>query len=158
MGNGAGLGSAWAKTRQRDHQRARVYAWEDQFIAPLDASELPFAQAQGLVNAIWSELGLRFPPEVRPMPRQARTRVADANRLTLRLPERTPSWCVLHELAHALTSAHDGRSDGHGPLFVGMYVQLLVRYMRLDRAWLLTTLNSAGIAVTVDARPLFVDG
>jgi len=144
--------------RTRDHQRARVYAWEDRVIAPRDRTMLPFAQAQGLVNAIWAELGLRYPPEVQQMPRQARRRLADANRLTLRFSEQTPSWCVLHELAHALTSAHDGRSDGHGPLFVGMYVQLLTRYMRLDPAWLLTSLAKSGIAVTEDARPLFVDG
>jgi hypothetical protein len=141
----------------RDHQRAKVYAWEDRVIVPRDQSNLPFAQAQGLVNAIWSELGLRFPPEVQRLPPQARIRVADANRLTLRLRENTPSWCVLHELAHALTSAHDGRSDGHGPLFVGIYVQLLAKYMRLDAKWLLRTLAEADIQVTAEARPLFVD-
>jgi hypothetical protein len=92
------------------------------------------------------------------MPRQARTRLADANRLTLRLPEQTPSWCVLHELAHALTSSMDGKSDGHGPMFVGIYVQLLHRYMRLDEAWLLQSLAAAGIAVRAEARPMFVDG
>jgi hypothetical protein len=142
----------------RDAQRAKVYAWEDREIAPRDRSMLPFSAAQGLVNAIWSELGLRYPPEVKPMPRQARTRLADANRLTLRLPEQTPSWCVLHELAHALTSSMDGKSDGHGPMFVGIYVQLLHRYMRLDEAWLLQSLAAAGIAVRAEARPMFVDG
>lgn len=142
----------------RDAQRAKVYAWEDREIAPRDRSMLPFSAAQGLVNAIWSELGLRYPPEVKPMPRQTRTRLADANRLTLRLPEQTPSWCVLHELAHALTSSMDGKSDGHGPMFVGIYVQLLHRYMRLDEAWLLQSLAAAGIAVRAEARPMFVDG
>lgn len=141
----------------RDKQRSKLYAWEDRFIAPCDKSHIAFAQAQSLVNAIWSELGLRFPPEVQPMPLRAHRRLADANRLTLRLRETTPSWCVLHELAHALTSAHDGLSDGHGPLFVGMYVQLLTRYMRLDPAWLLRTLAEAGIAVKPEARPLFLD-
>jgi hypothetical protein len=141
----------------RDYQRARVYAWEDRVIAPRDPTRLPFGQAQGLVNAIWLELGLQYPPEVLPMPHQARRRVADANRLALRLRVETPSWCVLHELAHALTSAHDGRSDGHGPLFVGMYVQLLARYMRLDAACLLASLRRANIQVTEDAKPVFLD-
>ncbi len=36
-----------------------------------------------------------------------------------------------------MTSTHDGVSDGHGPLFVGLYLNLLVRYLRLDRAVLL---------------------
>src|ERR1700738_1145919 len=141
----------------RDHQRARVYAWEDRVVAPLDPTTLPFAAAQGLVNAIWAEMGLHFPPAVERMPAQATTRLADASRLAIRLPAHTPSWCVLHELAHAMTTTHDGVSDGHGAVFMGMYVRLLVRYMRLDGEWLRTSLDAAGIAVDSDARPVFVD-
>ncbi len=141
----------------RDRQRARVYAWEDRVIAPRDTTTLPFAAAQGLVNAIWSEMGLRFPPAVAPLPPQATTRVADATRLTLRLPPHTPSWCLLHELAHAMTSTHDGHSDGHGPAFMGLYVQLLVRYMRLDETWLMTSLAQANITANPTARPVFLD-
>jgi hypothetical protein len=141
----------------RDHQRARVYAWEDRVVALRDPTTLPFAAAQGLVNAIWAEMGLHFPPAVEPMPAQATTRLADASRLTIRLPAHTPSWCILHELAHAMTSTHDGVSDGHGAVFMGVYVRLLVRYMRLDAAWLHTSLDAAGIAVDSDARPVFLD-
>jgi len=64
---------------------------------------------------------------------------------------------VLHELAHAMTSDADGRSDGHGPLFVGVYVQLIVRYLRLDPLTLIASLQAAGIEVARDARPVFVD-
>ena len=142
----------------RDRQRSRVYAWEDQVVAPRDPSVVAFAAAQGMVDAIWSEMGLRHPPRVAPMPAQARARIADANRLALRLHATTPSWCVLHELAHAMTTTHDGRSDGHGPGFVGMYVQLLARYLRLDRDWLLRSLGAAGVAVSVEAQAVFVDG
>jgi hypothetical protein len=100
-----------------------------------------------MVDAIWSEMGLRYPPLVEPLPAQARTRLADASRLTLRLPPSIPSWCLLHELAHAMTSTHDGQSDGHGPIFIGIYVQLLGRYLRLDQGWLLQTLQEAGVMV-----------
>jgi hypothetical protein len=31
------------------------------------------------------------------------------------------SWCLLHEIAHAMSSTYDGLSDGHGPVFVGLY-------------------------------------
>jgi hypothetical protein len=141
----------------RDTQRSRVYAWEDRVIAPRDASQVAFAAAQGMVDAIWSEMGLHHPPRVERLPAQARTRIADANRLTLRLPASTPSWCLLHELAHAMTTTHDGRSDGHGPGFVGIYVQLLGRYLRLEQDWLLRTLTEAGIRVRTDARPVFID-
>ena len=56
-----------------------------------------------------------------------------------------------------MTSHADGRSDGHGPLFMGIYVQLLVRYLRLDRQMLISSLRSAKIEIVCDARPVFVD-
>ena len=53
-----------AMTAVRDHQRGRVYAWEERFVAPRDPSSIAFAQAQGMVDAIWADMGLRFPPKV----------------------------------------------------------------------------------------------
>jgi hypothetical protein len=141
----------------RDRQRSRVYAWENAEIAPLDGSKVAFAAAQGMVDAIWRELGLHYPPRVEPLPAQTRRRLADANRLTIRLPALTPSWCLLHELAHALTTTMDGQSDGHGPIFVGIYVQLLRQYLRLSEAEMLHSLALAGIAIVTNARPAFLD-
>jgi len=141
----------------RDEQRSRVYAWEDKIIVPRDSSLIAYAAAQGMVEAIWSELGLRYPPRVEPLPKQATTRMADGSRLALRLPLQTPSWCLLHELVHALTSTHDGHSNQHGPAYVGIYVQLLVRYLRLPQPWLLATLERARVQVDMQAQPLFVD-
>ncbi len=43
------------------------------------------------------------------------------------------------------------------PIFMGIYVQLLTRYLRLDEADLLRSLQDAGIGITRDARPVFVD-
>ena len=123
---------------------------------PRDRSRIPFPAAQGMVNAIWSETGLRYPPRVEPLPAQARTRVADADRLTLRLPRLAPSWHLLHELAHSMSTTHDGRSDGHGPVFMGIYLQLLGRYLRLDEVELLQSLAVAGIQAHANARPVFV--
>ena len=56
-----------------------------------------------------------------------------------------------------MTSHADGRSDGHGPLFTGIYVQLLARYLRLDRRMLINSLRDAKIEIHCDARPVFVD-
>jgi hypothetical protein len=56
-----------------------------------------------------------------------------------------------------MTSHVDGRSDGHGPLFTGIYVQLLTRYLRLDRQMLINSLRDAKIEILRDARPVFVD-
>ena len=111
---------------------------------------------QAMVDAIWSEMGLLYPPAVEPLPRQARATVANANRLLIRLPERTPSWCLLHELAHAMTSSADGRSDGHGPAFMGIYVGLLIRYLRLDPIEMTRSIRVAGIAINPNARPTFL--
>jgi hypothetical protein len=141
----------------RDRQRSKVYAWEERFVAPRDPSSIAFAQAQGMVDAIWTEMGLLFPPKVEPLPRQARSTVADANRLSIRLADTSPSWWLLHELAHAMTSTHDGRSDGHGPKFMGLYARLLTRYLRVPRGALLTSLHTAGIGIDEPAEPFFID-
>ena len=144
-------------TNDRDRQRSKVYAWEERFVAPRDPSSIAFAQAQGMVDAIWAEMGLRFPPKVEPLPRQARSMVADANRLSIRLADTSPSWWLLHELAHAMTSTHDGRSDGHGPKFMGLYARLLMRYLRVPRGELLKLLHTAGIGIDEQAEPFFID-
>jgi hypothetical protein len=144
-------------TNDRDYQRSKVYAWEECFVAPRDPSSIKFAQAQGVVDATWAEMGLRFPPKVERLPRQARSTVADATRLSIRLTEPSPSWYLLHELAHAMSSTHDGQSDGHGPMFMGLYGQLLIRYLRVPAGALLKTLNAAGIEADMQAKPSFVD-
>jgi hypothetical protein len=62
----------------------------------------------------------------------------------------------LHEIAHAMTSMADGQSDGHGPIFMGVYLQLLVRYLRADEAELLQSLAGRGISLIRDARAVFL--
>ena len=141
----------------RDHQRGRVYAWEERFVAPCDSSSIAFAQAQDMVDAIWADMGLRFSPKVMRLPRQARATVADATRLVIRLSDTTSSWCLLHELAHAMSSTHEGESDGHGPRFMGLYAQLLIRYLRVPPDALGRSLHDAAIAVDMHARPVFLD-
>lgn len=141
----------------RDTQRARLYAWEDRFVAPFGGALIDFSRAQGMVDAIWSDLGLHHPPKVEPLPPQARRRLADADRMRLRLPDSVPDWVLLHELAHALSSTHDGVSDGHGPRFLGLYAQLLVRYLRIPEESLLSSLEITGLRFEREARPAFLD-
>jgi hypothetical protein len=38
-----------------------------------------------MVDAIWAEFGLHFPPKVERLPRQARSTMADATRLSIRV-------------------------------------------------------------------------
>jgi hypothetical protein len=126
-------------------------------VAPCDPTILLFSSAQAVVDAIWSDMGLRYPPAIVPLSRRATATMACANRLSIWLADQTPSWCVLHELAHAMTSDADGRADGHGPIFMGVYVRLIERYLRLDTQILIDSLQDAGIEVARDARPIFVD-
>ena len=126
-------------------------------MAPSDPTTLRFPAAQAMVDAIWSDMGLRYPPAVAPLSSRATATMARADRLSILLADRTPAWCVLHELAHAMTSHADGRSDGHGPLFMGVYLQLIVRYLRLDQRMLIDSLHDAGIVITRDAQPVFID-
>ena len=126
-------------------------------MAPRDPTTIALPRAQGMVEAIWSDMSLRYPPEVERLPRHATATLARASRLTIYLPEQTPSWCLLHEIAHAMTTTAEGHSEGHGPDFMGLYVKLLVRYLRLDEADLLSSLRQSEIRVAHDANPVFVD-
>ena len=140
----------------RDYQRSRVYRWESRIVEPRDPTMIAFPAAQAMVNAIWSDMGLRYPPVVEGLSRRARRTIASANRLSLFLPAKTPAWCLLHEIAHAMTTTVDGHSDGHGAVFIGIYVQLLTRYLRMDETALMQSLQTAGIRVALDAHPVFV--
>lgn len=141
----------------RDQPRARrVYAWEDRVVAPLDRSLVPFARMQALVDYVWGEAGLRWPPRVH-RKRPSKRVVATGSRLAIEAPAELPSWVLLHEIAHAMTADHDGAGDGHGPAFMGVYVGLLVRHARLDLGHLAATLADAGIPWDPAARPVFLD-
>ena len=125
-------------------------------IAPRAPGLVSFGEAQGMVNAIWSEMGLKYPPAVEPLPKQARATVVSASRMAIYLPERTPSWCLLHEVSHAMTSTFDGHSDGHGKLFVGIYIRLIVRYLQMDLAQLMLSINDEGIESSSTVQPAFL--
>jgi hypothetical protein len=137
---------------KRDRQRGLVYAWENAVVAPCDRSEIDRADAQAMVNAIWAECGRLYPPKVLPLPVQTRTYIGRADRLTIEISPRLPSWCLLHELAHAMTSTLEGDSDGHGPAFMAAYVTLLARYLRLDPTSLRASAMRRGISLNLERR------
>jgi len=131
-----------------DRAARELYAWEDAVVAPQDRSLVPFARLQALVDHVWAAEGRHFPPRIRPLPKQARRTVARATRTTIEAPAELPSWVLLHEIAHALTGDVDGNGLDHGADFVGVYLSLLVRHARMDRAVLEATLRQAGIGWT----------
>jgi hypothetical protein len=135
---------------------ARLYAWENRVVAPCDQSLVPFERMQAIVDHVWTTEGLRWPP--RGGPRKAtRATLATGSRLAIEAPPTLPSWILLHEIAHAMTSTMEGDGAGHGPDFVGVYVALLVRYCGIDRAMLAATLEADGIRWNPEARPSFIE-
>lgn len=144
----------------RDYQRSALYAWENAIIAPKGGAPIAYADAQALVNAVWMAQGLLYPPQVVAMPRQNRRAWAKANRLEVFLnPDRpTPTWVILHEIAHSMTGTVEGESDQHGPDYLGVYMRLVDRHLRIPMPVLMFTANKAGLRFNIAAQPSFTDG
>jgi hypothetical protein len=142
----------------RDLQRSRVYAWEEAVASPRDRSAIPFERAQMLVDGVWLAEQLLYPPRVEPMPRQARRTWATGCRTTIRLPQDrpTPTYVILHEVAHALSSTVDGDADAHDPDFVGLYMGLLDRRLRIPTPLLMFTAKQHAVAFNLAAKPRFI--
>lgn len=140
-----------------DPQRRKLYAWEDREVAPRDLSMVPYARLQGLVDHVWVQEGLSWAPLVRPLTKKARRTMARATRLAIEAPEQLATWVLLHELAHCMSSTAEERSDGHGPIFVGLYLKLLCDYARMPRAELEASLRKARIEWDPAARAVFVE-
>lgn len=140
-------------------QTKLIYAWERRVVAPRLLSQVPYEDAQAFVNGIWLALGLLYPPQVAPMPKQNRKRWADATRLAIRLPEgSTPAWVLLHEIAHALTNTVHGQGDGHGSDFMGVYMKLLDQFGNLPLALQMFSLQAEEIVFNLAAQPTFKGG
>lgn len=140
------------KPKLMDYQRQRVYDWEDQFINADKSLVLP-EQAQSLVDYIWKEEGLSHPPRVQLLTKAATRKEASANRMGLWMHERgTKTTVLLHELAHSMTSTFDGGSCQHRPRFVGVYMQLLNKYARIDLPLLMFTAKQAGVEFNFNGK------
>jgi len=142
-------------TSCRDYQRSKVYAWEREVIAPRDLTPpAPFERAQLLVDGVWLMERLFYPPRVVPLRPRITTIVATGNRLeiSLRQHQPTPTWVILHEIAHALV-----QDDGHGPDFVGLYMGLVDRHLKIPQPMLMWTAAAAGVQFNLGARPRLVE-
>ena len=138
-----------------DKQKNRIYAWEQVVVAPKDCIEISFAQIEPIVRHIWQQEGLEYPPQVLPRLRK-KTKKAEGNRVGVWFGEKTYTWIVVHELSHSMTSLCNGQSNWHGSLFMGIYCQLLSRYLHLDFQELVDSARQVGIHVKEDAKPVFV--
>lgn len=122
-----------APPQPRDFQRSRVYRWEGLHVLPHDREVLSLEACIELVDAAyrWAEPGAGIDPGWQPpvVSDGRGRRHACGSRQVIKLPR----WArtrpvVLHECAHGLAD------DRHGPRFVARYVDLLERFLGLDRS------------------------
>lgn len=79
----------------------------------------------------------------------------DATRLTVRFREdrSTPTWVIIHELAHSLTTDLELGSALHGPDFVGVYMRLLDRFIPgANLVMLMTTAKAMKLDFNIMAK------
>lgn len=127
--------------RTRDSQRAKCYKWENAF--GYENNNIPFEQAQSIVDHVWHSEGLKFPPVVVPLPKQCRRVCATGSRTQLEFPEYTSTKTILHELGHAMTMDIHGKGDRHGPCFVGTVMLLYSKYLNIPLADMIVSAREA---------------
>jgi hypothetical protein len=114
-----------------------------------------------MIDAIWSDMDLRYPPAVERLSRRATTTIASANRQRQSIvpPFAGPDTGMVPAARDRARHEHDGRRalDGHGPVFIRQYVRMLVRHLRPDEAGLLASLRDARISIARDACPVCRD-
>lgn len=143
-----------------DFQKQKVYDWESKYISPKDKSEVDFNSVQDIVNYVWEQEGLKHPPKVEPIPKNTKNFCGKANRLTIFLHENatTPTWVILHEMAHSMTMTHDYEDgDKHRERFLGVYMQLLDRYLKIPLVVSMYTASQEGLRFDTTAKPVFLD-
>lgn len=152
--------------RRGDYQKSRVYAWERSHVSPHDKALVPFDGIQAVVNHIWASEGLLYPPRVAPIPKQKTKAAGDGCRLEVRFHEHgAKTWVIIHELAHAMTmgvGSVEDDPDGyvscpHGPEFVGVYMRLLEKYLKLNLLVLMHTAKVSNVDFDITARITCLD-
>lgn len=146
----------------RDFQQSKVYQWENQFP---DGGRVEFGHTQALVNHIWEQEGLKYPPKVEPIHHLTTRWAGKANRMNIYLPQYSTTKTIIHELAHSMTNNFHDEGDpnrrdqdhGHDAEFMGVYLKLLHKYMCIDLFRLIDTAGRAGIKFNINARPVFLD-
>lgn len=146
-----------------DFQRQRVYDWEHSLDSTIfrNQKKFTFDEIETYVKHVWMEMGLKYPPLVIPFPKQVKTIVGDALRNEIRFHEGegriTKQRTVLHELSHAMLADIDGNSHWHNEYFVGLQMELLIKFMKADRFYLWFSAEKAGIKFIKFAKPQITD-
>lgn len=141
----------------RDYQKQRLYDWQHKHIP--DGGIVKIENAQAIVNHIWAEEGLKFPPQVDLIDCRTTKWAGKANRLKIYLQPQVTLRTVLHEMAHSMTAdINDMRGTmQHGPWFVGVYAKLIAKYLNVSMPLMLYTLNKERVDIDINAYPIFLD-
>ena len=138
-----------------DYQKSRVYAWEQTELH--DLGLVPRERAQDLVNFIWTSEGLVYPPSVIDIHVNTKKWAGWANRCEIALQPMVSTKTIIHEVAHSMCATVDGDSNGHGPWWMGVYMKLLEKHMKIPLSVLMYTADRDGIDFNITAYPIFLD-
>jgi hypothetical protein len=143
----------------RDFQRSKVYDWEKEVISPLDKSLVEYKDIQSIVDYIWDKEGYKYSPKVFPLARQNKKAFATGNRNKLHFKQdiKTPTWVIIHELSHSITCDIEGTSNRHGADFLGVYINLVAKYLNISFVMLTYTAEQAGLKYNLSAKAMFLD-
>ena len=151
------MASGSEKHSTRDRQRSRVYNWEATVVYQYSGDTIAFHNISNMVNYVWENEGLLYPPRVTQFQPNVKSKGADATRQELRFHGQSNGRQVLHELAHAMTDDVEYYVEGHGPEFVGMVMHLYSKYLGIDLLMLEHTATQMGVLFNRGQRPVFLD-
>lgn len=130
----------------RDQQRSHVYAWERAHIADFYTIDLTLEECRTLIEKVCADYQKSVP-----LVTDGRgTRRAHGNAQCINLPQWARSTpIVLHELAHCILNGkmRSGTYAGHGPEFMRLFLDLLVKYAKLPARELRASATKAGLKV-----------
>lgn len=138
-----------------DYQQNKVYAWEQKELK--DLGKVPISLAQDLVNHIWTSEGLVYPPSVIPIHQNTKKWAGWATRCEIALQPMVSTLTIIHEVAHSMCATVEDDSNGHGPWWMGVYMKLLEKHMKIPLSILMYTANRDGLDFNITAYPIFLD-
>jgi len=137
----------------RDSQKSKCYKWENAQVIRPDEKQIAFEKLQKIVDKVWEKEGLpNPPPQVVLLDPRNTTLWAEATRHEIRVTtEGLKKTVLMHEIAHSMLISNP-RLAHHGPRWVGVYVDLLVRHCRMKRKDLETSLMESGVKFNYDGK------
>lgn len=143
-----------------DRQRQACYRWEAAFHNEMfeQGKHNGFTSVENCtkyVKIILNKEGITKIPAIRYTKRGSCSSATGDFKLKflVRSDNTIPVDTIIHELAHTIDSSrgrHHSVEAGHGPKFIGIYIDLLVRYTSMDRDYLERTARQHGLRIDYD--------